>query len=410
MNAVQLRGELLGPAIVEYVDGENVTRLKLPKRATVDSLLRALTCAPDGVSPSDLAAMFPVRTPMRAYHDAAGELRRELRRVGLDLTRAPYRLVRRSGEPVALASDVSLLLAAAALLAEIRQAQAPKNITDTRDSATNRDAAVEEPFALRPLLDQLDVAVDAWRGNKTYAHRASMLGELRMPHQGRLIDLDTRVREERARVAVGLAETSPSTSHVTVAYQAIGDFDHPDHDRDRQRLFARLRSVTDALEEHISQDDPTTEVFLSFPMAGSGDYDDSRRLGQRLVSALQKYCGVREVFWAGATIESDCQFEEPSVGLGRNMPYFRSADRFVMLYPEKLSSGVLVEAGLALGLGMPAVYLVRDREDLPWILQDIGGAGDNKLGRVRVIVYSDEDNLIEKLKSNGPHLFPAASK
>jgi hypothetical protein len=197
---------------------------------------------------------------------------------------------------------------------------------------------------------------------------------------------------------------------VKLAYQAIGDFDHPDHERDRQRLSARLRSVTDALEQNLSHEDTATEVFLSFPMAGSGDYDDSRRLGQRLVSALQEYCGVREVFWAGATIENDGQFEEPSVGLGRNMPYFRSAGRFVMLYPEKLSSGVLVEAGLALGLGMPAVYLVRDRGDLPWILQDIGGAGDNKLGRVRVIVYSDEDNLIEKIKSNGPHIFPAAAK
>ncbi len=406
MSGIELRAELLGPAIVDRIEGENTTRLKQPARTTIDALLRGLACSPDGISPPELDNLFPAKTSDRAYHDAAGDLRRELKRVGLDLSRSPYRIIDAEGAQVRMVSDLDLLVEAESLLDDLHQSRGRRT---SRDSGAVASEPIGEPFELRPSLDKLNAVVEAWRGPKTYSQRVSMLGELRSAHRSRLIDVDTRVREERAFVAVALAESSPSTSHVSLGRQAVTDFDHPDHDSDRKRLNTRLRVVSETLRENVTDKGSVTDVFLSFPMAGSGNYNDSRRLGERVVQALQKHCDVREVFWAGATIEDDGHFEEPSVGLGRNMPYFRSAARFVMLYPEKLSSGVLVEAGLALGLKMPAVYLVRDREDLPWILQDIGGAGDNALGRVRVIVYSDEDNLIEKLKSNGPHLFPAAS-
>jgi hypothetical protein len=149
-----------------------------------------------------------------------------------------------------------------------------------------------------------------------------------------------------------------------------------------------------------------TDVFLAAPMMASDDYASGRSQAERIKAALRDHCGVGEVFFAGDTIEDKAHFENPSVGLGRNMPYFQSAKRFVMVYPSRVASSVLVEAGIALGLGLASVFFVKSRGDLPWILQDVSEANIRELGNVRVIPYRDDDDLIEKIRTSGKHLFP----
>jgi hypothetical protein len=112
------------------------------------------------------------------------------------------------------------------------------------------------------------------------------------------------------------------------------------------------------------------------------------------------------VFCAAEEIESRDDFEEPSASLQHNIGPFRSARKFAMVLPEQLYSSVLVEAGMALAFGMPSVYFVRSRDDLPWMLRDVSGAGVARLGAVRVIEFKDSSDLVRKIKINALHLFP----
>ena len=235
-----------------------------------------------------------------------------------------------------------------------------------------------------------------------------MLGDLDDSERSRrLVDLDDAIRFERARRAVAFVEHNPSTPGVERARRTIAEYDapHEAHPAHQARLSARLRKIAESLS---TQERGTTDVFLAAPMEAADDYAEGRSAAADIIDALRAHCDVDTVFFAGDTISDPDHFENPSVGLGRNMPYFRSATRFVMVYPEKVASGVLVEAGLALALGASAVYFVKNRQSLPWILRDTSGANDMKLGPVRIIEYRDHADLLAQIRTSGLHLFPPA--
>ena len=74
----------------------------------------------------------------------------------------------------------------------------------------------------------------------------------------------------------------------------------------------------------------------------------------------------------------------------------KQSHRFVLLYPQKLPTSALFEAGYALALDCDSHYFVRDRDDLPFLMRELAGVTQ----KVRIHTdtdWKDYDDLSEKM-------------
>lgn len=137
------------------------------------------------------------------------------------------------------------------------------------------------------------------------------------------------------------------------------------------------------------------DVFLASAMAGldsEAKYESYKADALAIEQALAKACGFHSVFYAGRDL-SWKQFESASLSLEEDVEAIRRSRLFLLMYPERIVSSVLFEAGLALAFGKPAVYFVRDRHNLPFLMAQAGDAAVD----AGVRVY-ETDGLPEILK------------
>ena len=87
-------------------------------------------------------------------------------------------------------------------------------------------------------------------------------------------------------------------------------------------------------------------------------------------------------------------FDLTEKSLEEDFRAIRRCRRFMMIYPSKVASSVLVEAGYALAAGKPSTYFVRDSHDLPFILR---GAVMAEGVDVKMYEFTDHDDLRAKI-------------
>ena len=119
-------------------------------------------------------------------------------------------------------------------------------------------------------------------------------------------------------------------------------------------------------------------LFIAAPMSGLASDDQYRNVRQQALVASNRlqHLGAIEVYFAGQDIDSTEQFSGQLAGLRTDIAALRRAHGFVMLFPERVASSVLIEAGYAMALDLPMLLLVRDRNDLPYMFQEAEQARD----------------------------------
>jgi hypothetical protein len=134
------------------------------------------------------------------------------------------------------------------------------------------------------------------------------------------------------------------------------------------------RAVGEALKAECAYD-----VFLSVPMASFKDdseYKPFYRDAMKVVDALRNRCKL-SVFCALEGIDSMDKFDVVSTSVEVDIDNLRNSGSFVMLYPQKLATSAVFEAGYALALGLPCRLFVRDPRDLPFLLRRLPEAFTN---------------------------------
>ena len=117
------------------------------------------------------------------------------------------------------------------------------------------------------------------------------------------------------------------------------------------------------------------DVFLSAPMAALNDnaaYQKSRAETLKVFNALHADCGFK-VYWAMENIESIDQFDSRDAAVLEDLTALDKSATFVLLYPEKLATSALFEAGYALALGRRSHFFVRETKQLPYLMQKLEG-------------------------------------
>ncbi len=140
------------------------------------------------------------------------------------------------------------------------------------------------------------------------------------------------------------------------------------------------------------------EVFLSTPMAAfttDDEYKAGRAQFKKVFDAL-KEDGL-SVYWAAEKIETILGFDTLDVSVLDDLKALRLSRRFILLYPQKLATSALFEAGYALALKRFSHYFVRDRDDLPFLMRELAGPDQG----VRIHTdedWKDYDDLAQKIR------------
>jgi hypothetical protein len=118
------------------------------------------------------------------------------------------------------------------------------------------------------------------------------------------------------------------------------------------------------------------DVFLSAPMAAfasDDDYKAARADIKKVFDALTVKCKLR-VYWAAEKVESMSDFDTLDVSVLDDLKALDDSRNFLLLYPEKLVTSALFEAGYALALKRHSHYFVRDRQHLPFLMRELAGS------------------------------------
>lgn len=144
---------------------------------------------------------------------------------------------------------------------------------------------------------------------------------------------------------------------------------------------------------------PIDGVFLSAPMhALDTKYSDFRKKLLNLIDALKEVLAC-SVHFAGTDKDSEKDFNYSAISFRNNIGVLDKLNYFILIYPEKLVSSVFIEVGWALKSNKHCLFFVKNRADLPYLLQDLDHP------RVRIIEYQRIDDVIRMFKNNGKHLF-----
>lgn len=132
-----------------------------------------------------------------------------------------------------------------------------------------------------------------------------------------------------------------------------------------------------AVRAALALEKPRIDVFLSVPMASfesDAQYQPFRAEAMKVVDALRGRCGL-SVFCALESIESINQFDTYGVSAREDIEKLEQSANFVMLYPERMTSSAIFEAGYALARGIPCRFFVRNQHDakyqLPFLMRKL---------------------------------------
>jgi len=148
------------------------------------------------------------------------------------------------------------------------------------------------------------------------------------------------------------------------------------------------------------------DVYVSAPMASFTDkksFEDNHKEVLRVIKEFRDSAPSAQIFYPGQGMKTADDFEPADISLDKDFQFILQSRAFVMIYPQKLASGVLVEAGFALGAGKPSYYFVKDEDDLPFILRL---ASQAKSVEVRVYPFTDYDDLCRQMIYLGKELVP----
>jgi hypothetical protein len=129
------------------------------------------------------------------------------------------------------------------------------------------------------------------------------------------------------------------------------------------------------------------------------EYKRHRDRSIRIVGILRDLY-QSDVYFAGENIETTSDFDDPKTALLMDWLHLIEADKFILYYPDRVQSSVLIELGAALALQKPCICLVRSRTDLPFLVRSASEIEENSnFPKVDIVQHNDFGSLVEYLNS-----------
>ena len=148
--------------------------------------------------------------------------------------------------------------------------------------------------------------------------------------------------------------------------------------------------------------DNSWDVFLAAPMAALSN-EEFKSVNAKIIDikeALQVECNFKKVFYAGENMSGQEDFESADISIETDIDIIKDSKYFVLIYPEKIVSSVIFEAGIALALGKPSFYF-GNPDAFPFLMRE----ANNKFSFVKIHAANNLDEIMRCIKKNGNELF-----
>lgn len=151
--------------------------------------------------------------------------------------------------------------------------------------------------------------------------------------------------------------------------------------------------------------EPQYDVFLSVPMAAfanDAQYQAFRTDALKVVEGLRQRCRLR-VYCALEKIGSTKKFETGGAAAQQDLAALADSANLVLIYPERLATSALFEAGFALARGLPCRFFVRDQSQAQFRLPYLMGKLPEAFSNVSIIdatEWQTFDDITERLVEN----------
>jgi len=156
---------------------------------------------------------------------------------------------------------------------------------------------------------------------------------------------------------------------------------------------------------YVHEGDYDYDIFISSPMKSLDDqhYTSLRNDIINMIDKLKSACQFDQIYYAGMNLDSQEKFYLPWVTFRVNMAALERSKYIVLIYPEKVVSSVLIEIGWAVKSSKPCLLFVKNRKDLPHIMQQGGEIDDYT--NIRILEYTDNSHILKIIENNGRKLF-----
>jgi hypothetical protein len=117
-------------------------------------------------------------------------------------------------------------------------------------------------------------------------------------------------------------------------------------------------------------------LFVAAPMSAYADNAEFKNNRSRLVEFISGLRGsgkFDKIFCPAVELDDIDKFDQNEYAFAADLLALEQSDAFVLYYMPPLPvrpSSVLVEAGMAIALRLPSLFVVKRRGDLPYILKD----------------------------------------
>ncbi len=141
------------------------------------------------------------------------------------------------------------------------------------------------------------------------------------------------------------------------------------------------------------------DVFISAPMSYESD-SDFQKMKSTVKVAINTLKNCKSDFtyhYAGDNFETLSDFQTTRDSAEDDLTNLNKSRTFLMILPEQRMTSCFVEAGYAIAKGKRTVFMVKNKNDLPFILA--GAESADGIG-TRVYEYDNEKDLIRKLELN----------
>lgn len=140
-------------------------------------------------------------------------------------------------------------------------------------------------------------------------------------------------------------------------------------------------------------------VFISTPIASlpEADYKKMKAVVQDVQDVLRYELDVTIIYYAGDTISGAEDFHSPEAAIRQDFRGIHACEYFLLIYPERIASSVLVEVGYALCLKKQCLFFVKNRNDLPFLIR----SADKVFKRVKIVEYAESGDIPDLLKNTG---------
>jgi len=139
------------------------------------------------------------------------------------------------------------------------------------------------------------------------------------------------------------------------------------------------------------------DLFVAAPMAAFSDrlaYESNRKSVLSMINEIVTETGINSVYYAGMTIGEVNEFDPAKDALEEDLGSLLRSKMFLLVYPNPLPTGALVELGYAMALRLPVGILVREHSDLVYFMRHIRGkVAPSVSGPVCVLTYGDDREL-----------------